>query len=84
MTCASMGRGMKPDDRRLRSTRQRYQIWRRQNGFCAICGESLGNDFTIDHRIPVSAGGLSVYWNLQAVHLACNLKKGKSNAVAVC
>lgn len=41
---------------------------------CAICGEA-GAD-SVDHRIPLAAGGTNAPSNLQPVHLRCNLRKG--------
>ena len=71
-------REVKIEDRRLRSNRQRYQIYREQNGLCGECGEPLGDDFVIDHKIPKCRGGPTAYWNLQATHPLCNSKKGKT------
>lgn len=44
---------------------------------CAICGlPPRPNDpLTLDHRVPVSAGGSSLPGNLQAAHLSCNSGK---------
>ena len=62
--------------RSLRSTRKRYNIWRKQNGLCAICGKPLNDAFEIDHINPFSRKGLTIYPNLQAVHRKCNRQKG--------
>lgn len=69
---------MKPDDRFLRSNRQRYQIYRSQNGLCGECHQPLDDDFEIDHHKPKKHGGLTTYYNLKAVHPLCNRKKGAS------
>jgi 5-methylcytosine-specific restriction endonuclease McrA len=69
---------MKISDRTLRSNRQRYQIWKSQDGLCAICNLPLGSDYEIDHRKAVKNGGLTAYHNLQATHPSCNRKKGAS------
>jgi hypothetical protein len=67
---------MKANNRFVRSTRERYQIYREQNGCCGICHEELDEDFEIDHIIPKAWGGASVWHNLQAVHPRCNQTKG--------
>jgi 5-methylcytosine-specific restriction endonuclease McrA len=67
---------MKTSDRTLRSNRQRYQIYRSQNGLCGICHEPLGAEFEIDHKYPVTKGGQTEYQNLQATHRRCNRRKG--------
>jgi 5-methylcytosine-specific restriction endonuclease McrA len=69
---------MKPDDRFLRSNRQRYQIYRSQNGLCGICRKPLDDDFEIDHRKSKKKLGPTAYHNLQAVHPLCNRRKGAS------
>lgn len=67
---------MKSTDRTLRSNRQRYQIYRDQRGMCAICGNPLEDNFEIDHIKPKCIGGVTAYFNLQAVHISCNRRKG--------
>lgn len=44
---------------------------------CAICGlPPRPNDpLTLDHRVPVSAGGSSLPGNVRAAHLSCNSRK---------
>ena len=67
---------MRAGDRVLRSNRQRYQIFREQNGLCALCDLPMGQDFHIDHKRPVIAEGKTEYQNLQATHPRCNQRKG--------
>ena len=67
---------MKAGDRFLRSNRQRYQIYREQNGLCGECGLPLDDKFEIDHKQSKKNGGVTAYFNLQAVHPLCNKKKG--------
>jgi 5-methylcytosine-specific restriction endonuclease McrA len=61
------------------------ELWLRQNGWCALCHEPLDPPGThepdhpdaaqIDHRVPISRGGLDTLWNTQAVHRSCNIAK---------
>lgn len=46
-----------------------------QNYRCWWCGERLGDDWHIDHRVPLSRGGTSDLGNLCASCPSCNLKK---------
>lgn len=63
------------------SLRLRFQVMRRDNFKCCICGASPAKDPTIelhiDHVIPWSKGGETSLDNLQTLCSACNL--GKSN-----
>lgn len=52
-----------------------WEILERQDGDCALCGESLGTTWEIDHIVPLDKGGETVPSNLQALCQACN--KGK-------
>lgn len=53
----------------------REKLIAEQAGLCAICGQPLGEDVTLDHIIPRSLGGPWKDWNLQAAHRACNAEK---------
>lgn len=63
------------------SLRLRFQVMRRDNFKCCICGASPAKDPTIelhiDHVIPWSKGGETSLDNLQTLCSVCNL--GKSN-----
>ncbi|SKA71240.1 HNH endonuclease [Paucidesulfovibrio gracilis DSM 16080] len=58
----------------------RYDILKRDNFKCVICGRSPATDFNcklhIDYIKPWSKGGLTVPENLQTLCDACNLGKG--------
>jgi 5-methylcytosine-specific restriction endonuclease McrA len=53
------------------------QKWR-----CAICGEMLGSDKELDHKIPISKGGKHMVENVQWTCRRCNRKKG--NKLLLC
>lgn len=61
--------------------RLRYQVMMRDQCRCRICGKSPAKDpdveLEIDHIIPYSKGGETVFDNLQTLCSKCN--KGKSN-----
>lgn len=63
---------------------KRQDIFVRDSGVCGICGDSIDAalkrpdplSFSIDHILPISLGGADCAENVQAAHLACNVKKG--------
>lgn len=56
----------------------RYDVLRRDNFRCRLCGRAAqdGVVLEVDHIIPVSKGGTSVYENLQTLCKECNRGKG--------
>lgn len=50
------------------------KIFSRDKGICQNCGDT--NSLSIDHKLPVSRGGVSSECNLQILCLSCNTKKG--------
>ncbi len=70
-------RGINPYGRRQKiDPITRAQIVARDKGICQLCGDPVGVDLHIDHRVPVSRGGGNEPGNLQVAHAACNLRKG--------
>ena len=60
---------------------------RRQGGLCAICSTPMQTGrravrrqdpdaASLDHIVPVNAGGADTFENTQAVHGRCNARKG--------
>lgn len=47
-----------------------------QDGKCVACGIELGDNFHLDHIVPLSRGGLNVDSNVQLLCPSCNLSKG--------
>lgn len=62
----------------------RDEIADRDGGLCALCGDLVDPSLrypdpfsgSLDHRVPIAAGGQHSRDNLQLAHLACNLSKG--------
>ncbi|MBE9509114.1 MAG: HNH endonuclease [Chloroflexi bacterium] len=58
-------------------------VYGRDGGVCQICGQPVHADIKnpdplsgcIDHKIPISRGGLHSMTNVQLAHLRCNSKK---------
>jgi 5-methylcytosine-specific restriction endonuclease McrA len=66
----------KRDSRRAFAYTQKVEIYRRQNGNCAMCGRKL--DFTLadfDHIKPFESGGKTTVANGEALHKECHAKK---------
>ena len=55
-------------------TLSRTNIFKRDQFLCQYCGKS--NDLTLDHVIPRSRGGKSIWTNLVTACRSCNAKKG--------
>jgi 5-methylcytosine-specific restriction endonuclease McrA len=57
-------------------------VLERDDGLCGICGLDVDpENFHVDHRLPLAAGGLHAYFNVQVAHPLCNQSKG-ARAVA--
>lgn len=53
-----------------------------QHGKCACgCGQPLGDDYHLDHRMPLALGGTNTDDNMQLLRKQCNLKKGALHPV---
>lgn len=52
-----------------------------QRGKCACCGKPLGDDYHLDHRMPLALGGTNEDWNMQLLTATCNLQKHKKHPI---
>jgi len=52
-----------------------------QKGKCACCGEILGDDYHLDHIMPLALGGKHEDSNIQLLHARCNLQKHSKHPV---
>jgi HNH endonuclease/Homing endonuclease associated repeat len=72
---------VKPEDRRDPSIGLRFNVFKRDQFRCKLCGRSpateLGCELHADHVVPFSKGGKTTLENLQALCSHCNV--GKSN-----
>lgn len=71
---------VKPDTIRVhgaRGTMLRAAAWDRTGGKCWYCGHQCNpfRDFSVDHAVPVSRGGLDTIENLVPSCVSCNFAK---------
>lgn len=53
------------------------KLFKLQRGKCPCCKLPLGDDYHLDHILPVSAGGSNTDNNIQLLRKQCNLQKWK-------
>lgn len=51
------------------------RLFKLQHGKCACCGKPLGNDYHLDHIMPLALGGTNEDSNIQLLRAECNLRK---------
>jgi hypothetical protein len=61
---------------------RRKEVFERDGWVCHICGEPVSRDplsrldgASIDHVVPIAAGGTHTMENVRTAHLRCNIKK---------
>lgn len=52
-----------------------------QNGMCPCCNKPLGDDFHLDHILPLSLGGANTDDNIQLLRSTCNQQKHAKHPV---
>lgn len=57
------------------------RLFKLQRGKCACCKRPLGNDFQLDHIMPLALGGLNIDGNIQLLRRVCNLQKNARHPV---
>jgi 5-methylcytosine-specific restriction endonuclease McrA len=57
------------------------KMFKLQKGKCACCGLPLGDDFHIDHIMPLALGGSNTDDNIQLLKARCNLQKRAKHPV---
>ena len=51
------------------------KLYKLQRGKCACCGKLLGDNYHLDHRMPIALGGANEDWNIQLLRSTCNHEK---------
>lgn len=57
------------------------KLFRLQRGKCACCGLPLGDDYHLDHIMPLALGGSNTDDNIQLLRSKCNLQKNAKHPV---
>lgn len=52
-----------------------------QRGLCACCGQKLGDDYEMDHIVPLIRGGSNTDENIQLLTATCNRRKGPKDPI---
>jgi 5-methylcytosine-specific restriction endonuclease McrA len=57
------------------------KLFKHQRGKCACCGLPLGDDYHLDHIMPLALGGANVDSNIQLLRPSCNLQKSAKHPI---
>src|SRR5574340_787097 len=57
------------------------KLFKLQKGKCACCGKRLGDDYHLDHIMPLALGGTNTDDNIQLLRAECNLQKHAKHPV---
>lgn len=52
-----------------------------QKGICPCCKQPLGQDFQLDHKMPIALGGANADDNMQLLRKTCNKQKSAKHPV---
>lgn len=55
------------------------KLFAEQNGMCPCCAQPLGEDYHMDHIMPLALGGANEDSNMQLLRAVCNMKKGSKH-----
>ena len=56
-------------------------LYRLQKGKCPCCAKPLGDDYHLDHKMPLALGGTNTDDNMQLLRKSCNLQKHAKHPV---
>jgi len=51
------------------------KLFNLQRGLCPCCNQPLGDNYHMDHIMPISKGGKNEDWNIQLLRATCNNQK---------
>lgn len=57
------------------------RLFKLQRGKCACCGKPLGDDYHLDHIMPIAIGGTNTDDNIQLLRAECNHQKHAKHPV---
>lgn len=57
------------------------KLFRLQRGLCPCCSKPLGDDYHLDHKMPIALGGWNTDDNMQLLRAVCNMQKHAKHPV---
>lgn len=57
------------------------KLFKLQKGKCPCCKQPLGDDYHMDHKMPLALGGSNTDSNMQLLRAVCNLQKNAKHPV---
>ncbi len=57
------------------------KLFELQKGKCPCCQQLLGDDYHLDHIVPIALGGSNTDDNIQLLKAVCNLKKNAKHPI---
>lgn len=57
-------------------------LFKLQKGKCPCCKQPLGDDFHLDHIVPLALGGTNTDDNIQLLRALCNMQKNAKHPIA--
>ena len=57
------------------------KLFKLQKGKCPCCKQPLGDDYHLDHKMPLALGGTNTDENMQLLRSICNLQKHAKHPV---
>lgn len=57
------------------------RLFKLQKGKCACCKNPLGNNYHLDHIVPLALGGANADNNVQLLRASCNMQKSAKHPV---
>jgi 5-methylcytosine-specific restriction endonuclease McrA len=57
------------------------KLFKLQRGLCPCCQQPLGEDFHLDHIMPLALGGMNIDSNIQLLRKRCNHQKSAKHPI---
>jgi 5-methylcytosine-specific restriction endonuclease McrA len=57
------------------------KLFKLQQGKCPCCNQPLGDDYHMDHIMPLKRGGANEDWNIQLLRQQCNNQKSAKDPI---
>ncbi len=61
--------------------KEKRSILKRDGSTCFYCGKALEDDITLEHLIPLTAGGINNLSNMVLAHESCNNRMGDKHLI---